>query len=47
MYRVDDIDTSFGINFVDGEPFIGSTPIKIEDDDIIIYNEVYQGTPGI
>ena len=47
MNRDDDIDTSFGINFVDGEPFIGSTPIKIEDDDIIIYNEVYQGTPGL
>ena len=47
MNRDDNIDTSFGINFVDGEPFIGITPIKIEDDDIIIYNEAYQGTPGL
>ena len=47
MNRVDDIDTSFGINFHDGEPYIGSTPIKIENDDIIIYNEAYQGTPGL
>ena len=47
MSRSGDIDTSFGINFHDGEPFIASTPIKIENDDIIIYNEVYEGTPGL
>ena len=46
--RADDIDTSFGISFLpNGEPYIGNTPIKIEDDDIIIYSEVYPGTPGL
>ena len=48
MSRADDIDTSFGISFLpNGEPYIGNTPIKIEDDDIIIYSEVYPGTPGL
>ena len=47
MSRDNDIDTSFGINFYDGEPYIASTPIKIENDDIIIYNEVYESTPGL
>ena len=48
MLRDDDIDTSFGINFLsNGETYIASTPIKIENDDIIIYNEVYDGTPGL
>ena len=48
MSRADDIDTSFGISFLsDGEPYIGNTPIKIEDDDIIIYSDVYPGTPGL
>ena len=47
MSRDGDIDTSFGINFHDGEPYIATTPIKIEGDDIIIYDEVYHGTPGL
>ena len=47
MSRDNDIDTSFGIKFVDGEPYIANTPIKIENDDVIIYNEVYSGTPGL
>ena len=48
MSRADDIDTSFGINFLsNGEAYIASTPITVEDDDIIIYNEVYRGTPGL
>ena len=46
--RADDIDTSFGISFLtNGEPYIGNTPIKIEDEDIIIYSDVYPGTPGL
>ena len=47
MSRDDEIDTSFGIHFVDGKPFKGKTPIKIEHNDIIIYNQVYEGTPGL
>ena len=45
--RDDEIDVNFGIQFHDREPFIGVTPIKIEGDDIIIYGEVYTGTPGL
>ena len=45
--RDDDIDTTFGIEFHDREPFIGVTPIKIEVDDIIIYGEVYTGSRGL
>ena len=47
MSRDDEIDTSFGIHFVDGVPYIANTPIKIEHDDIIIYDKVYEGTPGL
>ena len=47
MSRDDEIDTSFGIKFADGVPYIASTPIKIDHDDITIYNEVYEGTPGL
>ena len=47
MSRDDEIDTSFGINFIDGKSYIANTPIKIEHDDIIIYDEVYEGTPGL
>ena len=42
-----DVDTSFGIHFVNKEPYIANTPVKLEGDDIIIYNEVYNGTPGL
>ena len=34
-------------HYRNGEPYIGNTPIKIEDDDIIIYSDVYPGTPGL
>ena len=47
MSRDDEIDTSFGINFIEGKPYIANTPIKIQHNDIIIYNEVYEGTPGL
>ncbi len=48
MNRDGDIDVAFGINFdQNGTPFIGKTPIKIENDDIIIYDQVYDGTPGL
>ena len=41
------IDTSFGINVENGQPVIGNTPIKIKNDDIIIYNNIYPGTEGL
>ena len=47
MSRDDEIDTSFGINIIAGEPYIGNTPIKIDHNDIIIYDKVYEGTPGL
>ena len=47
MSRDNEIDTSFGINFIEGKPYIANTPIKIQHNDIIIYNEVYEGTPGL
>ena len=45
--RNEDIDDTFGIEFHNGKPYIGTTPITIENDDIIIYNKVYAGTPGL
>ena len=40
------VDTTFGINILpDGRTVIAHTPIKIWDDDIIIYGDVYHGTP--
>ena len=47
MSRDKEIDTSFGINFHDGVPYIANTPITIDHDDITIYNKVYDGTPGL
>ena len=47
MSRDDEIDTSFGINFDDGVPYIAKTPITINHNDIIIYDKVYEGTPGL
>ena len=42
MSRDIDIDTSFGINFVDGEPYIARTPIKIQNGDKIIFMKFIQ-----
>ena len=48
MSRDPSIDVSFGINFLlNGNPIIGNTAIKIDHNDIIIYDEVYDGTPGL
>ena len=47
MSRDKEIDTSFGIKFHDGVPYIANTPITIDHDDITIYNKVYDGTPGL
>jgi hypothetical protein len=46
--RDPDVDTTFGIKYLlDGRSVIGNTPITISDDDIMIYGEVYDGTPGL
>ena len=43
-----DLDTLFGIYFDrDNFPRIGSKPITISGDDIIIEGQVYDGTPGL
>ena len=47
MSRDGEIDTSFGITFRDGMPYIANTPITIDHDDITIYDKVYDGTPGL
>ena len=43
------VDITFGIHFThdDNIPKIGITPIRIDDDNIIIENNVYHGTPGL
>ena len=46
--RDPDIDTKFGINFLaDGKVVIGDTPITIQDDDIVIRDNVYDGSEGL
>ena len=40
-------DMAEKIGNVDGNPYIGSAPINIQNDNIIIYNEVYQGRPAL
>ena len=45
--RDPDIDTVFGIHYRNGEPVIGNTPITIDGDDLIIYEERYKGTQGL
>ena len=42
------MDTTFGIRFADnGTWMIGDKEIEIDDDNIVIDEEVYQGTPGL
>ena len=46
--RDPDIDTKFGINWKrNGQTVIGDTPITIQEDDIIIKSDVYEGTEGL
>ena len=41
-------DLTSGVYFKEGEgEYIGSEPIKIDDNDIIINNDKYEGTPGL
>jgi hypothetical protein len=46
--RDPNVDTTFGITYLrDGRTVIANTPVTISGDDIIIYDEVYDGTPGL
>ena len=46
--RDPDVDETFGIKYLaDGRTVIANTPVTISGDDIIIYGEVYDGTPGL
>ena len=47
--RDPDVDMNFGIRYLpDGRTtVIGNTPVTISDDDIIIKDQVYNGTPGL
>ena len=48
LARDPDVDTTFGIYFsANGDAFIGSKPITIQGDDIVIGSEVYPGTKGL
>ena len=41
------VDTTFGIRYQDGNPMMGDKIVKIEGDNIVIGDEVYIGTPGL
>ena len=43
----DTVDKTFGIRFKNGKFVIGNKIIKIQDDNIVIDNEVYVGTPDL
>ena len=48
LSRNPDVDTSFGIYFTpDGRTMMGKKYVKIYGDDIIVDNEVYNGTKGL
>src|SRR5688572_15334528 len=40
-------DKTFGIYSVDGDFFIGNSPIKFDGDDMMVGNKTYKGTPGL
>lgn len=40
-------DTVFGIRMENDKPYIGRLPIEIDNNDIIIEGERYEGTPGL
>ena len=43
-----DIDLAFGVRFLaNGQAVIGNTPVTLEDNDIIIRENVYEGTEGL
>ena len=41
------VDSTFGIRYENGIPMIGNKVIEIRGDDIIIDNEIYEGTSGL
>ena len=41
------VDKTYGIYNKNGQFFIGNTPVTIEDDNITINDDTYQGTPGL
>ena len=43
-----DVDLSFGIRFEgDGNTYMGDKLVEIHNDDLIVDNELYEGTPGL
>lgn len=43
-----DVDSSYGIVFKeDGKTFMGSKPVTIQNDDIVVGSQVYDGTVGL
>jgi hypothetical protein len=45
--KTKDADTTYGIHDRGGKFYIGDTEIKIDGDDIIVGDKVYEGTPGL
>jgi hypothetical protein len=45
--KTKDVDTTYGIYDKAGKFYIGDTEIRIDGDDIIVGDRVYEGTPGL
>jgi hypothetical protein len=45
--KTKDADTTYGIYDKGGKFYIGDTEVRIDGDDIIIGDKVYEGTPGL
>jgi hypothetical protein len=45
--RNKDADTTYGLYDKSGKFYIGDAEIKIDGDDIIVGDKVYEGTPGL
>jgi hypothetical protein len=45
--KTKDADTTYGIYDKGGKFYIGDTEVRIDGDDIIIGDRVYEGTPGL
>jgi hypothetical protein len=45
--KTKDADTTYGIYDKGGKFYIGGTEVRIDGDDIIIGDSVYEGTPGL
>jgi hypothetical protein len=41
------VDTTFGLQVKDGQFYIGTSPVTIQDDDVIVGDKTYAGTPGL